>query len=109
MQPDTAEGLLANDSDPDAGTNSGLTVSGPTASAQSGQLTINADGSFNYNPAAGFSGADTFTYTVTDADGKTDTATATLNVSNVFWFVNNAAPAGGDGRLNSPVVSHNLC
>lgn len=32
-----------------------------------GTLKINADGSFTYTPAAGYTGVDTFTYTVTDA------------------------------------------
>jgi len=53
---------------------------------------------------------DTFTYTVTDGTGKTDTATVTLQVgngtstpgTNVVWFVNPAAASGGDGRLTNP-------
>jgi hypothetical protein len=32
-----------------------------------GSLSLNPDGSFRYTPAAGFTGTDTFTYTVTDA------------------------------------------
>jgi hypothetical protein len=32
-----------------------------------GSLTLNQDGSFGYTPAAGFTGTDTFTYTVSDA------------------------------------------
>src|SRR2546423_6298599 len=110
IQPNAAQGLLANDRDPDTGNNTGLTASGPTTSTQNGNLTINADGSFSYNPAPGFAGADTFTYTITDAGGKTDTATATIQVgngtstpgTNVIWFVNPAAPSGGDGRLTNP-------
>jgi hypothetical protein len=34
---------------------------------QHGSLTLNPDGSFNYHPALGFSGTDTFTYTVSNA------------------------------------------
>jgi hypothetical protein len=111
IQPNAAQGLLANDRDPDTGNNTGLTASGPTTSTQGGNVTINADGSFSYNPPAGFAGTDTFTYTITDGGGKTDTATATFNVgngtstpgTNVVWFVNtNAPPPGGDGRLTSP-------
>ena len=115
--PDGANDLLANDCDPDpAGgpcTNAGLTItslggdnaapfdSGTTA--QGGQVTATAaDGSFKYNPAPGFEGTDTFTYTVSDATGKSDTATVTINVAGMIWFVNAAAPAGGDGRLTNP-------
>ena len=32
-----------------------------------GTLALNPDGSFRYTPAAGFTGTDTFTYTVSDA------------------------------------------
>jgi uncharacterized repeat protein (TIGR01451 family) len=81
IQPNAAQGLLANDCDPDpAGgpcTNAGLMASGPSTTTQGGNLTINGDGSFSYNPAPGFTGTDTVTYTVTDATSKTDTATAT--------------------------------
>ena len=108
--PDGANDLLANDRDPDTGGNTGLTASGPTTTTQNGNITINGDGSFSYNPAPGFAGTDTVTYTITDADGKTDTAVATFLVgngtstpgTNVVWFVNPSAPAGGDGRLTNP-------
>lgn len=111
IQPNAAQGLLANDSNPDNGNNTGLTASGPTTTTQGGNLTINADGSFSYNPKAGFAGTDTFTYTTTvTATGKTDTGTVTLSVgngtgtlgTNVIWFVDPAAASGGDGRLTSP-------
>ncbi len=45
----------------------GLT-SGSTA--QGGTVTLNADGSFTYTPAAGWAGADSFTYYVTDGYGN---------------------------------------
>lgn len=104
IQPNAASGLLANDTDPDTGNNTGLTATGPSASAQGGEVTINSDGSFSYNPPPGFEGTDTFTYTVTDGT-TSDTATVTLNVNEVVWFINNTAPAGGDGRLTSPYNS----
>jgi hypothetical protein len=110
IQPNAAQGLLANDRDPDTGNNTGLTASGPTTTTQNGNITINTDGSFSYNPAPGFAGTDTVTYTITDSGGKTDTAVATFKVgngtatpgTNVVWFVNPSAPAGGDGRLTNP-------
>src|ERR1043165_7117014 len=110
IQPNAAQGLLTNDIDPDTGNNTGLTPSGPSTSTNGGNVTINTDGSFSYNPAPGFTGTDTFTYTLTDSGGKTDTTTATFKVgngtatpgTNVVWFVDPAAPAGGDGRKSSP-------
>ena len=102
IQPNAAQGLLANDNNPNTGNNTGLTASGPATSTQGGQVTINADGSFSYNPPAGFAGTDTFTYTTTSANGV-DTASATLTVGTagaVIWFVNASAPVGGDGVTN---------
>lgn len=105
--PDGASDLLANDIDPDTGTNTGLTASGGTTSAQGGNVTINANGSFSYNPPPGFEGTDTFTYTVTDGSSATGTGTITFNVSGMIWFVNNNAAActtlaAGCGRLTNP-------
>ncbi len=105
--PDGANDVLANDFDPDTNSNAGLTASGGTTSAQGGNVTINANGSFSYNPPPGFEGTDTFTYTVTDAGGATNTATITFNVSGMIWFVNNNAAActtlaAGCGRLTNP-------
>jgi uncharacterized repeat protein (TIGR01451 family) len=108
IQPNAGGGLLANDCDPDNGgpcSSAGLTASGPNSSAQGGNVTVNGDGSFSYNPPAGFEGTDSFNYTVTDGAGLSDTATATFTVSKMVWFVDNAAPAGGDGRLTAPFNS----
>ncbi|HEX8560091.1 MAG TPA: Ig-like domain-containing protein [Pyrinomonadaceae bacterium] len=98
-----APNLLANDYDPDTSGNSGLTASGPTTGPSNGQATVAADGKFAYNPNPGFNGSDSFTYTVTDASGKTDTATVNVTVGpTVIWFIDGNAPAGGDGRITSP-------
>ena len=102
IQPNVAAGLLANDIDPDTGTNAGLTASGPATSTQGGSVSVNADGSFSYNPPTGFEGTDTFTYTVTDTSGKTDTGTVTFTITGMIWFINAAAGVGGDGRLTTP-------
>src|SRR5262249_5388537 len=87
------------------GTNTVTTTNG-------GTITMNADGSFKYNPAAGFGGAgitDTFWYTLTKNIGTGNptgfprgSARVTINVSTPIWFVNSAAPVGGNGRLTSP-------
>jgi uncharacterized repeat protein (TIGR01451 family) len=122
IQPNVAQGLLANDIDPDTGNNTGLTVttlaadaSAPFAgtSTQGGQVTAaTGDGSFQYNPPVGFQGADSFTYTVTDATGKSGTGTVNLTVSGMIWFINNnpgppacTTLAAGCGRLTTPFTT----
>lgn len=54
------QGILRNDS------GSPATLISHTAPAH-GSLDLNQDGSFSYKPAAGFTGTDTFNYTVSDA------------------------------------------
>ncbi len=84
-------------------------------SAQGGTVSVVTSGanigSFSYLPATGFTGADTFTYTLTDdgidgiagnADDLTSTGTITVNVSEVVWYVDDSAAAGGTGRSNAP-------
>lgn len=79
--------VLSNDSDVD--TASGLTA-GPalissTNCAGCDNVALNPDGSFTYDPPAGFTGIDTFTYTVNDHDSRvpanqSDTATVSIEV-----------------------------
>jgi hypothetical protein len=59
-----------------------LTASGPSggATGQGGHVSVDSDGSFVYEPPSGFTGNDTFGYTVTDASGDYVTGTATINV-----------------------------
>src|SRR5690606_5862563 len=58
---------------------------------------------FTYTPPAGFSGTDTFTYTLDDGEGNADTGTVTITVSGVLWFVDNSGGgAGGSGTLGDP-------
>jgi hypothetical protein len=79
----------------DATSANGGTVSMTTSGAGIGQ--------FTYNPAAGYTGADSFTYTISNANGSS-TATVNLTLSGIIWFINNNAGAG-DGRLSSPFNS----
>jgi hypothetical protein len=71
---DAARGVLANDSDPGGRRLAAALAAGPLH----GQLTFNADGSFSYTPAPGFSGTDSFTYQVNNGQGGTSAATVTL-------------------------------
>ena len=77
---DAATGVLANDSDADGDPLAALLVATPSH----GTLTLNADGSFEYTPAADFHGTDAFTYVATDglADSNVVTVTITVNPIN---------------------------
>src|SRR5204863_479227 len=69
-----ANGVLANDFDPD-GDSITMTV---THSPTHGNLTPNADGSFSYAPYSGYTGEDTFF--VTASDGLTAGAEAAVQL-----------------------------
>ncbi|MGV6818068.1 MAG: Ig-like domain-containing protein [Thiotrichales bacterium] len=68
--------VLANDSDPDG---DALKIIDYTQ-ADHGQLTLNDDGSFLYEPDQGFSGYDCFSYVVSDDEGAIDVAKVKVNV-----------------------------
>ncbi|MFY9318091.1 Ig-like domain-containing protein [Lentibacter algarum] len=68
--------VLGNDSDPEGDP---LTVTDTTEPAN-GSVVINADGPVTYTPDAGFTGEDTFEYSVEDAGGNISTATVTVTV-----------------------------
>jgi hypothetical protein len=71
-----ASGVLAND------TGTGIAVTGNTGPSH-GTLTLNGNGSFLYTPAAGYSGPDSFQYTITDSFSRTSTTTVSLTVNPV--------------------------
>ncbi|MGB2359819.1 MAG: glycoside hydrolase family 3 N-terminal domain-containing protein [Porticoccaceae bacterium] len=50
------------------------------STAANGTATVNADGTATYSPNSGYSGNDSFSYTVVDADGDSATATVTIEV-----------------------------
>lgn len=70
LNPNALAGVLANDS----GSSSVTLVAGPSH----GTLTLNADGSFSYVPTGGYSGSDSFTYTIANYAG---TSTGTVNLT----------------------------
>ena len=59
-----APGVLGNDTDVNGNPLTAVLVTGPTAAQ--GTLTLNANGSFTFVPAANFNGAATFTYRAND-------------------------------------------
>src|ERR1051326_7195545 len=58
-----APGVLTNDTGLPSPT--AVAIAGG-ATAQGGTVTLNTDGSFSYTPASGFTGVDTFNYTITN-------------------------------------------
>lgn len=86
--------VLANDSDPDGDSLSIESVSDPAH----GNATINADGTITYTPASNYNGNDSFSYTVSDGNGGTDTATVAVTINPV-----NDAPTAVDLDLQTPV------
>ena len=72
-----APGVLMNDSDVDG---DGLTAV-LDATTSNGTLTLNADGSFDYMPDAGFVGEDSFTYHAHDGTEASNSVTVTITVT----------------------------
>ena len=68
--------VLANDTDPDGDK---LMVVDATQGAN-GSVTIGADSTLAYVPGRNFSGTDAFTYTLSDGQGGTDTATVSVTI-----------------------------
>jgi large repetitive protein len=81
---DASGGVLANDTP-----NPGLTVTelngnaadvgGTGVDTAHGHVILNSDGSYTYTPAANFNGTDSFSYTA--SDGETTTTSATVNIT----------------------------
>jgi len=69
--------VLANDMDADGDS---LIISSVTQPAN-GSVVVNSDNTLTYAPVAGFTGEDSFTYTVDDGHGGTNTATVTVTVT----------------------------
>src|SRR6266508_2625040 len=81
-------GVLGNDSDPDGDGLQALVVSAPTH----GTLTLNADGSFSYTPAANYNGPDSFSYRASDGAATSGIATVSIGIGPV----NDAPVAAND-------------
>ena len=73
----TTGNVLAND---DAGDGPATVTAFDNVSARGGTVVSNGNGTFTYTPAAGFTGADSFTYRITDIDGDISAA-ATVAVT----------------------------
>ncbi|WP_454694060.1 retention module-containing protein [Achromobacter aegrifaciens] len=114
-------GVLANDVDPDGDTLTVSEVNGatanvgtPTAGSNGGTFTLNPDGSYSFNPgnafqhlAAGQTATSSITYTVTDSEGGTSSATLTVEITGT-----NDAPTAvalqNQDNMDGDVVNYNL-
>jgi hypothetical protein len=83
-----ADGFLSNDIDPDGGTVAGQAL---IDDVDNGDLLALTSGAFTYTPDPGFVGIDSFTYSITDDEGQTDTATVSIVVTE-----GNRAPVAAD-------------
>ena len=72
---------LANDTDIDGDV---LTITNIQMPAN-GAVSQNQDGTLTYTPNNGFAGTDTFSYTVSDDDGNSDTASIIVTVRNIYF------------------------
>ncbi|WP_176090513.1 retention module-containing protein, partial [Achromobacter anxifer] len=118
---DPNAGVLANDHDPDGDTLSVSQVNGvagdvgkPIAGTGGGTFTLNADGTYSFEPgsafqhlAAGQTATSSITYTVSDGEGGTSTATLTVEITGT-----NDAPTAvalqNQDNMDGDVVNYNL-
>ena len=75
-------GNNVGDNDSDGGNDSDTLSYAILGNASNGTAAVNPDGGFTYTSNGSYAGADSFTYTVTDQQGATDTATVNINVTN---------------------------
>ncbi|MGE5376114.1 MAG: Ig-like domain-containing protein [Bacteroidota bacterium] len=74
-----AAGVLSNDIDIDSVNLTAVLVAGPSH----GTLTLNADGSFSYTPAANYNGSDSLTYKTNDGSLDSNVASVTITIKAV--------------------------
>lgn len=107
--------LLDNDTDGDDGQSDAdtLTVTGTAdcdspAAPMLGTVSVNADGTFTYDPAVGVDGVDCFAYTITDGT-STSTAEATIEVADIVWYVDSSVDTvfSGSGTSADPYSETN--
>ena len=97
--------VLANDSDPDG---DALNLASVTQGAN-GSVTINQNGTVTYAPDANFNGTDSFTYTISDGNGGSTTATVDVTVNPINdppVAVNDAATTDEDTSVIISVLNN---
>lgn len=99
-------GVLANDTDADGDP---LTAVLDT-DVSNGSLTLNADGSFSYDPDLNYCGVDSFTYHANDGFADSNIATATITVfcvNDAPVAVDNSYTHDEDTQLTGNVIADN--
>lgn len=86
-------GLFGNDVFGADGVDTTNTIPGSVTATNGahGTVVYNNNGTFTYTPDAGYSGSDSFTYTIKDRDGDVSTATVTLSS-----VITNTIPTAGE-------------
>jgi methionine-rich copper-binding protein CopC len=89
--------VLTNDIGP------GITVTASdTTSARGGNVAVAANGTFTYNPPAGYEGPDSFNYTISNNAGS-DIGTVNITIAGMIWFIDDNAASG------SCTTNNNIC
>ncbi|MGK7904275.1 MAG: Ig-like domain-containing protein, partial [Hormoscilla sp.] len=98
--------VLDNDSDPDGDR---ISVTEFTATTLLGGTVSGTDDVLTYTPAADFLGTDSFTYTINDSLGGTDTATVTVTVGNeLLNAVNDVSTLSAGTTVTIPVLENDF-
>ena len=86
-----------------------ITTSTAIATAEGGYVTLDTSGNFSYQSALGFSGSDSFTYTLVDGEFNLTTTTVTFNVAGTVGANDRPIAADDVFQLNEDtVLSGNL-
>ncbi|MEA5451518.1 Ig-like domain-containing protein [Leptolyngbya sp. CCNP1308] len=104
--------VLANDTDPDGNPRSLTSFTNPTNGTvtrdDNGTPTNLTDDQLIYTPNANYNGSDSFTYSISDGNGGTATATVNLTVNSVNDAASISGTATGAVTEDLNVVSGNL-
>jgi hypothetical protein len=92
--------VLANDSDPNADPLTVIAV----GNAVGGSAAINANNTVTFSPAAGFSGAASFTYTISDGRGLTASSGVNVTVT-LAAGVDKTVSVDGTGTRTTPLFN----
>jgi hypothetical protein len=68
-----------------------------------GTANLHADGTYDFNPAVGYTGPASFVYNVSNGFGTSTNGTVSFTVASRIWFVADSAGGTGDGRYGSPL------
>ncbi|WP_152442439.1 Ig-like domain-containing protein, partial [Grimontia indica] len=102
-----ATDLLVNDTDADGDTLTIVSVQDP----QNGSVILNPDGTITFTPTSNYNGPASFTYTISDGQGKSDTATVYLTVKpedDAVDAINDEFTLGTDNSVALDLLSNDL-